>query len=359
MKKNNYFLKITALLFVVILSNHAFSQKDMVQFLAAGKTDANKFAAYYTQPFLNTFGNNMNNGWYSTAQPLKLGRFTITIGTTGSFIPKDEQSFVINPAEYTTISTTGNQPVTAPTMFGEKVSPTGVFAKYNDGTSALSFPLNIPEGSGVNISPLPIVQFSLGLVKGTEVMVRGFPKFEIEGYKAGYIGIGVKHDIKQWIPFMSKLPFDLSVIGAYTSAGLDIVGGNFLEPEVNVANPNKMDYTTQELNFKSDAWNLNLIISKKLPVLTVFGGLRLSGSKTNVDLMGNYPVTILSNPTVASSKVISHVIDPIHLEGSGTQFGINAGLRIKLGFMAIITEGTFVPGGYSSASAGLNFGFFN
>lgn len=361
MKKNNYFLKITALLFVVILSNHAFSQKDMVQFLVAGKQDANKLAGLYTQPFLNTFGSNMNNGWYSTAQPLKLGRFTITIGTTGSFIPIDEQSFVINPAEYTTISTTGNQPVTAPTMFGEKNSPTNVNVLYKDGNTTLQYPLNVPEGSGINISPLPLAQFSIGLIKGTEVMVRGFPKFEVEGYKAGYIGIGIKHDIKQWIPFISKLPFDLSFIGTYTSAGLDIVGGEFWMPQdAGVSTPNtpqdaNVDYSTQGLSFTSNAWNTNLIISKKFPVLTVFGGLRFSGSETKFDLLGNYPVPIIKN----SNKVLSHIVDPIHLEGSGTQFGINAGLRIKLGFMAIITEGTFVPGGYSSASAGLNFGFFN
>lgn len=359
MRKYNYFFKIVMISFTVLISNSLFAQKDMVQFLAAGKEDANKFANYYAKPFLNTFGNNMNNLWYSTAAPLKTGRFTITIGSTGSLIPADEQSFVINPAEYTTISTTGNLPVTAPTMFGEKTSPGGVYAKYNAGASSITFPLNIPEGSGVNISPLPVAQFSIGLIKGTELMVRAFPKIEVKGYKAGYVGFGLKHDIKQWIPFMSKLPFDLSVIGAYTSASLDIVGGDFLSPETGVSNPNAMDYTTQELNFSSSAWNANLIISKKLPVLTVFGGLRLSSSKTNLDLMGNYPITILSNPLNPTSKVITHIVDPFKLEGSGTQFGINAGLRIKLAFIAILAEGTYVPGGYSSVSAGLNFGIFN
>lgn len=72
---------------------------------------------------------------------------------------------------------------------------------YKDGNSEFHLPLDIPEGSGINISPLPIAQLSLGLIKGTELMVRGFPKFEVEGYKAGYFWVGIKHDIKQWIPF--------------------------------------------------------------------------------------------------------------------------------------------------------------
>jgi hypothetical protein len=359
MKKNNSIFKIVSVAFAILFSTSLIAQKDMVQFLAAGKEDANKLAGYYTQPFLNTFGSNMNNGWYSTAAPLKLGRFTISLGLTGSFIPSDEQSFVINPSEYKTITTTGNQPITAPTMFGEKSSPSGVSVKYNDGNTSISHPLNVPEGSGISISPLPLAQFSIGLIKGTEVMLRVFPKLEVKGYKAGYVGVGIKHDVKQWIPFMGKLPFDLSFIGAYTSASLDIVGGEFLMPDVGVSNPNIMDYTTQGLSFTSKAWNANLIISRKFPILTVFGGVRLSGSKTNFGLIGNYPVTILSNPLNPASKVVSHIIDPITLEGSGTQFGINAGFRVKLGIMAIVSEGTFVPGGYSSASFGLNFGFFN
>lgn len=363
MRKNNFYRKIASLVIAVLLSTTLFAQKDMVQFLAAGKEAANTFAGYYSKPFLNSFGSNLNNGWYTTAAPLKTGRFTITIGATGSLIPADEQNFQINPAEYNgIISTTGNLPVTAPTMFGEKISPTGVYAKYNGGASSILFPLNIPEGSGVNISPLPLAQFSIGLIKGTELMVRGFPKFEYKGYKAGYIGIGVKHDIKQWMPFMAKLPFDLSVIASYTSASLDIIGsdGNhLLDPEVGVSNPTPMDYAAQQLSFSSTAWNANLIISKKLPILTVFGGLRYSHSKTNLDLTGYYPITTLSNPLNSTTKVISHIQDPFSLEGSSSQFGFNAGIRIKIAIMAIFAEGTYVPGGYSSVSAGMNFGIFN
>ncbi len=359
MKKNNYLYKIVGLTVTILFSTTLLAQKDMVQFLAAGKEDANKFADYYAKPFLNTFGNNMNNGWYSTAEPLKTGRFTITLGATASFIPSDEQSFSIDPSEYTTISTPGNLPVNSPTMFGDIAAPSNVSARYNNGSSNITFPLNLPEGSGSKMSPLPVIQLSVGLIKNTEVMLRIFPKINVSGYKVGYFGIGLKHDIKQWIPFMSKLPIDLSFIGSYTNASLDIIGGDFLLPQEGVSNPNAMDYTSQQLNFSSNAWNTNLVISKKFSVLTVFGGFRLSGSKTKVDLMGYYPFTILSNPINPTSKVISHVIDPIHLEGSGTQFGINAGVRVKLAFIALFAEGSLVPGGYSSVTAGLNFGFFN
>ena len=357
MKKLSFFRSLTVLFFTVFYTSTLFAQKDMVQFLAAGESAANTLSGYYIAPFLNTFGNNMNNGWYSTAEPLKSGRFTITIGATGSFIPKDEQTFMIDPAEYGgIIATTGNKPVEAQTMFGEKTSPTGIYAKYNSGASSILFPFNIPEGSGVNISPLPIAQFSIGIIKGTEIMLRGFPKFEIKGYKAGYLGIGIKHDIKQWIPVMSKMPFHLSFLGAYTSAGLDIVGGEFLTPETGVNNPNAMDYKTQQLNFSSSGWTANILISREFAVFTAFGGIGISSSKTKLDLKGNYPITILNT---SMNKEIGHLVDPISLEGSKTQFGITGGFRLKFGIFAFFAEGLLSPGGYNSVSAGMNFGVFN
>jgi hypothetical protein len=335
--------------------NAAKAQSDMVQLLATGKTEANMLITDYASPFLETFGNNLNNGWYSTAAPLKTARFTITIGGTASFVPKDKQSFTINPANYTHLRTTGNVPITAPTVFGEKTSMTDLFAYYSNGGSTIQTPIAL-KGTGINMSPLPVVQLSVGLIKGTEVMLRIFPKIETGDYKAGYFGFGLKHNIKQWIPFIKDKAFDLSFAGAFASASLDMVGSNFLLAETGVNNPSGQIFNNQTINFSSSAWNANVIISKKLSLLTLFGGVRLSHYKTTLDLKGNYPITTLDN---AGNKTITNLADPIGIEGSGTQFGFNGGLRIKLGFLAIFAEGSLVPGGYSSATAGLNIGFFN
>jgi len=335
--------------------NAAKAQSDMVQLLATGKTEANMLISDYASPFLETFGNNLNNGWYSTAAPLKTGRFTITIGGTASFVPKDKQSFTIDPANYTHIRTKDNIPITAPTVFGEKTTLTNLFAYYSNGGTAIQTPIAL-KGTGINMSPLPVVQLSVGLIKGTEVMLRIFPKIKTGDYKAGYFGIGLKHNIKQWIPFIKDKAFDLSFAGAFASANLDMVGSDFLIAETGINNPSGQIFNNQTINFSSSAWNANVIISKKLSLLTLFGGVRLSHYKTTLDLKGNYPITTLD---IAGNKIITNLADPIGIEGSGTHFGINGGLRIKLGFLAIFAEGSLVPGGYSSATAGLNIGFFN
>ncbi len=345
-----------SLLLLTLLSFEAKSQKEITQFLVSGKSDANKLSGYYLQPFLKSFGNNLNNGWYSTAEPLKLGRFNISIGGTVSFIPSDEQSFLLDPSEYNVLKTTSNSTMILPTMFGENTSPTGVNVTYSNSFGSITYPLKVPSGMGYPYSPLPIAQLNVGLIKGTEVMIKYFPAVDYKGYKSNYIGFGLKHNIKQWISAINKLPFDMSIAGAFTNAELDVVGGPFLSAEQGVNNPNPKDISGQLLSYKSNAWNVALLVSKKLPILTVFGGFIYSSSKTNFDLKGNYPITVIND---LAQKEIAYINDPISLEGNNNQFGINAGLRIKLLFMAIVAEGVYSPNGYSSANARLQFGLFN
>ncbi|NTW31482.1 MAG: hypothetical protein HGB12_02460 [Bacteroidetes bacterium] len=352
MKKITNFLLL--FFFTGIIS--VVAQKNMVQFLTAGKEDAGKLINGYISPFLNTFGNNLNNGWYNSAQPLKLGRFCFTLGATASFVPSADRNFTINPSDYSTISTLNNQPVSTPTMFGANKSGGTVNVGYNTSAGSLSTPLDLPKGTGIGISPLPIAQLSIGLVKGTEVMGRFFPKLNISGKKIGFWGVGIKHSIKQWIPVINKAPFDLSFIGAYTNASIDLTNGPFLNPQSGIADSTNADFSNQAIGFKSNAWNANIIISKTFTVLTVYGGFRLSHSKTNLDFTGNYPITVYNNSGI---KKIANLVDPISLEGKTTQFGINAGFRIKFAFMAICADGTWVPNGYSSATLGLAIGFFN
>ncbi len=353
--KIKLFTLILALLFTTKFAN---AQTDMVQFLAAGTADANKLINGYASPLLETIGNNLNNGWYNTADPLKLGRFAITIGATASFVPTDKQSFEINPSDgYSTITTADGLAKTSPTVFGDKTTSANLNIVLKNGTFTATAPFEAPKGTGVSISPLPIAQLSVGLIKGTEVMVRWLPSIDMDGVKTNYFGFGVKHNIKQWIPVIKSLPFDLSFIGAFTSAEVKYFGEQFLKADNTINNPSpNTDYTNQGVNFSSSAWNVNLIISKKLPIISFFGGFRLSHYSSNLDLVGNYPVTILNNSGV---KEVATLTDPINVEGSGTSFGFNGGLRIKLGFFALFTEGTWVPGGYSSASGGIALGFFN
>ncbi len=340
---------IAFLSFTIFFKTQLFSQTEMVEYLKAGVEDANKLIDGYATPFNETFGNNLNNGWYNTAAPLKWGRFNLQIGATASFIPNSKEVFTIDPAEYNFVTTSDGNPITTSTIFGGSSSGNLILGS---GINTISF--NTPSGIGLNISPLPYAQLNFGIPKGFELMIRWLPPVSIDGGKTQFFGLGVKHNLKQWFPIMSDKLFDLSFIGAFTSANLSYED-NFLKPEEYINNPEALNYDNQKIVFNSFAWNMNLIISRKFSVFTPFGGFRLSNSSTDLLLKGNYPITKIDGGV----KQIYNLIDPINLKTKGIQFGINGGFRLKLGFFGIFAEGTYAPVGYSSASAGILLGYFN
>ncbi|HPT03891.1 MAG TPA: hypothetical protein PLG86_02010, partial [Bacteroidales bacterium] len=99
--------------------------------------------------------------------------------------------------------------------------------------------------------------------------------------------------------------------------------------------------------------------SKKLSVITLFGGLHLSGSKSSLAMDGAYPIIAYKQTGYTYEKVIDHVIKPIDLDVTKTQFGINAGFRLKLAIVSLTLSGNYAPGGYSSATFALGLGYFN
>jgi len=310
--------KITLMLFAFMISGISciYAQKDVVNYFKAGN-NTSTYIQNYIDPLLGSFGHNLNNGWYSTADPLNLGRFTISTGLSVSFIPSSKQTFAIGST-------------TASTMFGPNTS--------NGNIPNTSTP--IPKGDGVALSPLPLLQGSVGLWQHTELMIRACPNIDIANYKVGYFGLGVKHDIKQWIPGWKKMPFSLSFIGTYTNSSLLLT-----DPEL-VDNKNN----AQTLKYSASGWGANLIISRKFTVATVYGGLRLSHNSTDFNISGNFLTTNLN--TFYQPKDLT-------FSDSGNQFGINAGIRLKAGFFAFNLDGVLAPGGYSSATLGLIFGIFN
>lgn len=303
-----------------------YAQKEVVEYLKAG-SQTQSLIQSYVEPLLGSFGTNLNNGWYSTAEPLNPGRFTISTGVSVAFVRTSKQTFTINSTPQ--LSTPGGTPMTAPTMFGANSSP-GDLHNNLTGTS-----IPVPKGDGIPLSPLPLLQGSVGLPLHTEVMLRIFPKLDVAGYKAGYFGFGFKHDIKQWIPFMSKLPFSLSFIGTFTSASLQLTDATLVN-------------SNETIKYSATGWGANLIISKKFPIFSFYGGLRLSNYKTDLNMTGNYMVT----------STISAPVD-LTFTDKGNQFGLNGGVRVKLGFFALGLDGVYNPGGYSSATLGLIFGLFN
>ena len=156
-----------------------------------------------------------------------------------------------------------------------------------------------------------MVQIGFGLPKGFELKMRFMPKTKLgDNGNVNLLGFGIMHDIKQYIPGIKNLPFDLSAFVGYTKLKLD-VGLDSSKPD-------------QRAIFESSSTTIQGLISKKIAVLTVYGGLGYNIAKTTLAMKGNYE---FENPAPAPPTIVK---DPVNIDVAANGMRATAGLRLKL-----------------------------
>lgn len=358
--------KIKLVTTIGLLSTSAFAQEQMSEFLRAGASDGSKVLNAYASPLLKSFGADMNAGWFNTAKVLGLGGFSINVCFNGAMAPASDKTFDVTTLGLSANTRVINGKNVSQTFFGNNSSTNnpelGMFARYPGATQdSMLTSFKLPEGIGVNFLPLPNAQFSVGVGLGTEVSVRFLPTFKTGGFEIGMIGFGVKHDVKQWIPGMKELPFDLSVMGGYTkvdaSAELTEIKGD--APSASIDNPNPNKTYKQSAEFTSSAYTFNVLVSKKLAFFTPYLGLGYQGSTTELAMKGEYPVTDYNpnyNPFDPTSKpkVVRELKDPVKIEGKLDGFRATAGFRLKFALFTLHADYTLANYSVASLGIGLN-----
>lgn len=385
--------------------NQAVAQGVVNDLVKGGVEDANKLLKAYAQPFGESFGVNLNSGWINTAAPLKPGRFELKVVGNTAFVPVNSRTYNLdalgfrNPVTRTVYGEPAIEQweynnAVAPTVFGASNGEAATIRKTLTYQSPLTgqeetqviAELPLPGGLGIGVNPLPVVpQLSVGLPLGTEIMVRYLPAVSLGSGPAafrfeGLWGLGLKHSIKQWIPVVSQLPFSLSVAAGYTSSktGLGFksvipaapAGGEFADPNVagtayDGPSVNETDYSGQGVALSTSAWNVNLLISKKVALFSAYGGLRYARSTTNLVLTGVYGVAgepyfnvnDLQDPNNNKYTLVNTEKDPVNIDMPIGQLGVVGGFRVKLGVVSLFAEGNLSR--YSTVSAGVGFGWMN
>ncbi|WPP48428.1 DUF6588 family protein [Catalinimonas niigatensis] len=393
-------------LFCVIAGTFSsgFAQSDVADFIKGGVQDAEKLFNAYAAPFGESFGANLNAGWINTAAPLKPGRFELKLVANVAFVPTNKKTYNLdalgfrNPVMRTINGETAVEQwqyenAIAPTIFGSGDDAGSIIKTltYQDPITGEMVAeevaeLPLPSGIGIGFNPIaPAPQLSVGLPFGTEIMGRYLPGINTTSDETsidfrGIWGIGFKHDIKQWIPGIKSLPFSLSMAFGYSSSQAELAfapvlpeapsGEQFADPDLAgtaYTGPaiDNVDYNEQGIAFKASAWNLNLLASKKVSVLSVYGGLRYSRAKTNVTLQGIYGVAgepyfnqdNVNDPNNGRYTLINTDKDPIQLDMPLSQVALIGGFRLKLAFFSMFAEGNYSK--YSTVSAGIGFGWMN
>jgi hypothetical protein len=349
--------KISLMMCLFLTSLIGFSQTIVVEFLKGGKADANKLFQAYLEPYAFALGDGLNNGWYSTADTHHLFGFDFTIGVSAIQVPESSKTFDINKLGLTNMEVKTGSSI-APTVGGAETQGPMITVYDNQRRPMVEF--NSPKGTGLDVVPVPVVQVGFGLLPHTDVILRYVPELKYnnngDDMKVGLWGIGGKHNFLKSIPFLKLIPVDASVFASYSEVNgqSDL---SFTTADYS-SNPNiriePVNTAGQSLELKTKTSKYGLIVSKKVAILTVFGAIGKSTSKSNVDLLGTYPVVATTSAGGYEITQAGALKDPVALNFETSNMSLEAGLRIKLAVLSLF--GSINKSQYTSYNVGLSLG---
>ena len=316
------------------------SQDVIIDFLIGSKeylNDTEQLIEGYMAPFGKWFGTGLNAGWYNTGKPHQFPGFDVTAGV--HFIRPPEEAMVFSPNLSILGVENGGE---LSTIIGPSSETQILYPFFSPGTEDPTMEHLFKAPDGLNwdgLLVMPYLQGSIGLIKKTEILFRFAPKVDVEDLSMGFWGVGFKHDIKQWIPGVKILPFDLSFLAGYSK----------LNSNLDFANPG------QNLNFNVKAFNSNLVLSKKLSVLTPYIGVGYQYSKSALALNGKYTFDDLDEEQEIITDTEWEVIDPFDFSFGGVNgFKATMGARLKLFLFTIHAEWTKAEYNMFTIGIGLN-----
>lgn len=310
------------ILLIVILS--LFTTKSFSQVQIENINDAQAFLQEYLNPLGNGLGAITNNGWYNSAKPHKVLGFDATFTLSVLNVSDEKKSFDPN-----SISNFSSSETSTPTILG---SGDGAIVQY-DGEE-----FKLPnQKTSFSTLILPNFNFGIGILKKTELNGRFIPNYKYNlGFfgkgEIGMWGVGFKHDLLQWVPIIGNaIPISLSLQAGHTQ----------LNSELSILD--------QEVNIDVQATNLNIILSRKILMLTGYTSFGYNFSTTtfsageNINDSENFNLNELE-------------IDlPIEMKfENNNEFRANVGLRFNLAVVTINANHTFSK--YPVTTLGLGVG---
>jgi hypothetical protein len=212
----------------------------------------------------------------------------------------------------------------SPTMLGAGEGATIIYDNPNSNPVEFTMP-----DQGIlkkSLIPVPMINAGIGLIKKTEIDIRYLPTYNFDmGFvgegSVGLWGVGVKHDVLQWIPIIGDaIPIDLSIQAGHTQFNTSFL----------VEDP-----VDQDVSLDINATTINLIASKKLLMLTAYAGIGYNSSVTTFNSKSSFEVGSSTN-SITMSDV------PLEMKfASQNEMRANIGLRFNLTIIAIQANHTF------------------
>ncbi len=303
------FVVVTVVAFVASMA----TAQDLQQQLSKLGSDA---AVKYITPILSGWGADLNSGFYHSADLHDILGFDVGVKFGLAKITDEDKTYsltipaiTVKPSDlnitgFPTGATISLLPgvnyastITANTAVGDQagtdVKTTGGNAVVRSSTGAVLGTVPIPAGQvilplpgGFNLPMVPLMmpQLAIGLPFGLEFMLRYVPTVSAgDAGKFNYMGFGLRYDIDQWLPLF---PVDIAV-----------------------------HFMTQKLTFKSSAdadiftgkaTAYGVEVSKRLFILTVYGGFQLESATLSLNSFTGFDPASGLNITVPGFDVKSN-----------------------------------------------------
>ena len=244
--------------------------------------------------------------------------------------------------------------INSTTLFGQRGIFPGLNSSWNNTAKThdvLGFDVSLITIYSFNNAQIPVnnslqgrgsifgtFQLGLGLPKNTDLIIRFCPSFNNNFYggrgltngeeKIAIYGIGIKHDLLQWIPIAEKAPIDLSVMVGYSQAKyiLNI-------PQITSSISGQITYPETQDEHLYRATTINLLLSKKIAFFTplIGVGLDFNSKKSSTQHYNSYFNT--NGDYVFNNELINH-----NYSMAGSNVHANFGARFNLVFMTINTN---------------------
>lgn len=364
--------KIITLILISIVAfsiNKTTIKAQAVESMSLSELDP--YMSSYLQPFAKAMAVSMSGGWSHTAKVHSTLGFDITFSTAVAMVPEGDFNF--NPQSLNMPNYEFSKSTTPTISADNAVLPADLTRSFNTaGAPDLSMPSF--NGQGISFGGMFALQGAIGLPKGTELIVRFVPDIsnitnnmipgdDIGLEETGMWGIGVKHDIKQWIPVVQKVPFlQISGLFTYSKFHTGFVGESFKITPEDFGAASTLPATTwdnQHFSIKMSSLTGSLLVGANIPIFQPYIGIGFNSVSFDGGLRGKYPlvdlVVDINNPAAFDYEVNESETDPINIEAKETSFNFQAGARLKLGFFVL--HYTYTIQNYSMHSGGIAFTF--
>ncbi|MGK7390012.1 MAG: DUF6588 family protein [Candidatus Cyclobacteriaceae bacterium M2_1C_046] len=303
--------------------------------------DAKKLLKGYFNPLVKGFGYGMANGWYNTAKTHEPLGFDVTVTINAAMIPDEDLFYDIAALELERIelvSVNGNVSGQAPTLFGPDVPVQYRFTDPDLGSQTFQGPpgVGLKEEIGSNFAPVPMAQIGIGTIKNTDVKIRFVPEVGGKDYSFQMWGIGIMHDITQYIGLESA-PIDISAFVGYTD----------LHFELDLSDPNNAVTAGQRGTFDSNTLTFQALVSKKLSLLTIYGGIGYNRISSKFNMLG-----IFNIDTDGNGDADFTLTDPVkNMDFPSGGARATAGAQLKLAAITLHADYTLQE--YNTLTVGL------